>query len=242
MLGARLLDQASLRDPVAAHQRQPASARHPPCYVRSALRAVRSHLAPAFVCALALASCGGGERQDKNEPEGDFKVEVVKASFPSKQELAKSSNLTIVVRNAETSRTVPNVAVTIKGFDARLEDSQAADPARPVFVINGRPKRIGNYPDSKERAPAGGETAYNGTWALGPLKAGKDATFKWNVTAVKPGPYQLTYEVAAGLNGKAKAVTASGRPPRGLLSGTIDDKAPNTRVAEDGHTVVESDR
>ena len=203
---------------------------------------MRSQLAPAFLGALALASCGGGERQDKNEPEGNFEVEVVKASFPTKQELAKRSNLTITVRNVESARTVPNVAVTIKGFDARLEDPQTADPARPVFVINGRPKRIGNYPDSKDQAPNGGETAYNGTWALGPLPPGQKKTFTWNVTAVRPGPYQLTYEVAAGLNGKARAVTAGGRPARGLFTGTVEDKAPDTRVAEDGHTVVESGR
>jgi hypothetical protein len=203
---------------------------------------VRSPLAPAFLCVLALASCGGGERQDKDEPEGDFKVEVVKASFPSNQALAKSSNLTITVKNAETTRTVPNIAVTIKGFDTREENSQDADPSRPVFVINGRPKTIGNYPDSKERAPVGGETAYNGTWALGPLPAGGQKTFKWNVTAVKAGPYQVSYEVAAGLNGKAKAVGVAGRPPKGLFTGVVDGSAPDTRVGADGHTVVEGER
>ena len=29
------------------------------------------------VCLLAFAGCGGGERQDENEPEGNFPVEVV---------------------------------------------------------------------------------------------------------------------------------------------------------------------
>jgi hypothetical protein len=191
---------------------------------------------------LALASCGGGERQDENEDEGDYKVQVVKASFPSKQELAKRSNLTITVRNAEASRTVPNVAVTVKGFDTRVEGSDAADPSRPVFVINGRPKTIGNYPDSKEAAPSGGETAYNGTWALGPLEPGAQKTFKWNVTAVKAGPYQVSYEVAAGLDGKARAVGANGRRPVGLFSGTVNDEPADTRVAEDGRTVVETEK
>jgi hypothetical protein len=171
-----------------------------------------------------------------------LKVDVVNASFPSNQALAKSSSLTITVKNAEATRTVPNIAVTIKGFDTREENSDDADPARPVFVINGRPKTIGNYPDSKERAPSGGETAYNGTWALGPLKSGREKTFKWNVTAVKAGPYHVSYEVAAGLDGKAKAVGTGGRPPKGLFTGVIDDRAPAARVGEDGHTVVEGQR
>ena len=34
-----------------------------------------------------------------------------------------------------------------------------------------------------------GET---GTWALGPLKPGATKTFKWNVTAVRPGRYRIS--------------------------------------------------
>jgi hypothetical protein len=203
---------------------------------------VRSHLAPAFLCALALASCGGGERQDENEEEGDYNVEIVRANFPSNQELAKRSNLTITVRNAEASKTVPNVAVTLKGFDARVEDSDAKDPGRPVFVINGRPKTLGNYPDAKEAAPTGGDTAYTGTWALGALKPGATRTFRWNVTAVQAGPYRVSYVVAAGLDGKARAVGANGRRPVGLFSGMVSDEPADTRVAEDGRTVVEAER
>jgi len=55
---------------------------------------------------------------------------------------------------------------------------------------------------------------------------------------VRPGPYRLSYEVVAGLDGRAEAVAAGRRPLRGLFSGTIDDEPPDTRVAEDGRTVV----
>lgn len=199
----------------------------------------RSHLAPACLCALTLASCGGGERQDDNEPAGDFKVQVIDARFPTDQSLAARSQLKITVRNAERKRTVPNIAVTVRGFDTRVEDPDVSDATRPVFVIDGRPKNIGTYPESKEQAPTGGESAYNGTWALGPLGPGKQRTFRWTVTAVRPGPYRLSYEVVAGLDGRAEAVATGRRPLRGLFSGTIDDEPPDTRVAEDGRTVVE---
>ena len=193
----------------------------------------------ACLCAVTVASCGGGERQDANEPEGRFKVEVTRATFPSSQKLAKRSELVIEVRNRETSRTVPNVAVTLDGFDTKIDNDQVADPSRPVFVINGRPKEIGTFPEAKEQAPEGGETAYVGTWALGKLKPGESKSFRWNVTAVRAGSYRVTYEVAAGLDGKAKAVGVGGIAPKGLFIGTVKDEAPDSRVAADGRTVVE---
>jgi hypothetical protein len=199
-------------------------------------------LALACGCALGLGACGGGERQDENEPEGDYRVKVVNARFPADQKLAKRSNLVIRVRNAETDKTIPNIAVTLKGLDVKLDNPELADPKRPQFVINGVPKDIGTFPESKDAAPKGGETAYVDTWALGPLKPGRQKVFRWNVTAVKPGRYRITYRVSAGLDGKAKAVGVNGRAPAGLFIGTVDDEAPDTRVAEDGKTVVEGTR
>jgi len=199
-------------------------------------------LAFTGLCAIALASCGGGERQDANEPKGKFDVSVVSAKFPQEQKLAKRSELEIVVRNDEPRRTVPNIAVTVKGFDEQRKNPALADPTRPVFVINGVPKEIGTFPESKEAAPEGGETAYVGTWALGPLKAGETKTFRWNVTAVRAGDYELTYEVAAGLDGKAKAVGAGGEAPEGRFAGTISDEAPDSRIADDGRTIIDGTR
>jgi hypothetical protein len=191
--------------------------------------------------ALGLAACGGEERQDENEPEGRFRVDVVDASFPVKQKLAKRSELEITVRNAG-KRSVPNIAVTVNGFDTKLDNPNLADPSRPIFVINGKPKEIGDFAESKDLAPEGGETAYVNTWALGPLEAGQEKTFKWNVTAVRAGSYKITYKVAAGLDGKAKAIDAEGVTPAGTFIGTVDDTPPDTRVAEDGVTVIRGTR
>lgn len=206
------------------------------------MRRRRLHLACASLCAFALGSCGGGERQDANEPKGNFKVEVVSAKFPADQKLAKRSELEIVVRNAEERRAIPNIAVTVLGFDERRKNRELADPTRPVFVINGVPKQIGTFPESKEAAPEGGETAYVGTWALGRLEAGEKKAFRWSVTAVRPGPYELRYEVAAGLDGKAKAVGVAGKAPKGEFAGTITDAAPDSRVADDGRTIIDGTR
>jgi hypothetical protein len=191
--------------------------------------------------AATLAACGSQPRQDENEPKGDFKVEVTRASFPEQQKLAKRSNLEIRIRNAG-NKTIPDLAVTLTGFDRRVNDPDLADPSRPIFVINGRPHSIGGFPEAKEAAPKGGETAYVGTWALGKVKAGDEKTFKWTVTAVKAGPFRIKYVVAAGLDGRARAIAPGGGRPVGSFSGTVSDKPPQSRVADDGKTVINGTR
>ena len=196
----------------------------------------------AAVCLLALAGCGGGERQDKNEASGNFPVEVVKASFPQKQKLAKSSDLVVTVRNAG-QKTIPNIGLTIDGFDERKNNPDLADPHRPVFAINGVQVKIAGFPESKDASPRGCDTAYVNTWACGPLKANQTKTFRWSVTAVRAGDYRIKWRVNAGLDGKAKAVAAGGGPqPTGVFAGTISNKAPTVRVADDGHTIVNGTR
>jgi hypothetical protein len=199
---------------------------------------------PAIVLVglVALAGCGGGERQDANEPEGDFAVEAVSASFPKKQQLAQRSQLEITLRNAG-DETIPNIAVTVKGMNYRSTQEGLADAERPQFVVNGIPKEIGGFPEAKDATPMGCDTAYVDTWACGPLKPGRERTFRWSVTAVKAGPYDITWRASAGLDGKARAVAAGGgEAPRGSFSGTVSDKPPQTRIAEDGKTVVSGTR
>jgi hypothetical protein len=194
-------------------------------YDSPALR--RNGVIAALACSLLVAGCGGGgPRQDADETSGTYKIEVVEAKFPDHQALAKRSTMTITVKNVD-SKTIPNVAVTVKSFDQTKNDPTLADPRRPQFIVN--------------TGPAGGDTAYVGTSALGPLKPGETKTFKWDVTAVVAGKYSLKYAVAAGLNGKAKAILAGGGAPRGVFTGTISNKAPDAKVADDGKTVVTSD-
>jgi hypothetical protein len=191
-----------------------------------------------LVCLIAVVGCGGGERQDENEPEGNFAVEVVSSSFPEKQKLAQSSNLVIKVRNAG-DEVVPNVAVTLEGLDYRSTQPDVANSSRPQFAVNGVPREIAGFPEAKDATPLGCDTAYVDTWACGPLKPGVDRTFVWKVTAVKAGPYKLSWRVAAGLNGKAKAVASGGgAAPSGTFTGTVSNEAPDVRIAEDGKTVV----
>jgi hypothetical protein len=196
----------------------------------------------AAACLFAIAGCGGGERQDENEREGNFPVEVVGATFPVKQKLAKSSDLVVTVRNAGR-KTIPNIAMTVNGFDRRKKDPDLADPTRPVFALNGVQVEIAGFPEAKDASPRGCDTAYVNTWACGPLKPNEQKTFRWSVTAVQAGDFSVNWRVAAGLDGKAKAVAPGGGPaPRGSFSGTISDAAPKVRVADDGKTIVNGTR
>jgi hypothetical protein len=184
---------------------------------------VRIGGALALASALLVSACGGA-RQDANEPSGNFKVQVVKASFPDTQKLAKRSVMEIQVKNVD-SKTIPDISVTVNSFERRENDPQLADTSRPTFIVN--------------TGPEGGETANQNTSALGPLAPGQTKTFKWSVTAVHAGPYKISYEISAGLYGKARAVDSSGKAPHGEFHGTISNTPPNSRVDFDNGTSVE---
>lgn len=213
----------------------------------------------AVAATAALAGCGSGPRQDADEPRGNFPVQIIDATFPSDQRLAKTSNMTIVVRNPGPKR-IPIVSVTVKcrdskggsggsasgeggnsgGFAYRTTQPGVSDPARPRFIVNTIPTRTPRNYDHGRLDPLERSSSYVDTFPLGPLAAGDEVTFRWNVTAVKAGPYRICYHVNAGLDGKAKAVPASsGDPIDGEFVGEVAGKAPRAGIAEDGKTVVE---
>src|SRR3954453_23936711 len=79
----------------------------------------------AFLAVLALAGCGGGARQDADEPSGEFRVEIVGASFPRVQHIAGPVQLKLRVRNAD-QQTLPTVAVTVQTKGRVAADAQVA--------------------------------------------------------------------------------------------------------------------
>jgi hypothetical protein len=176
--------------------------------------------------ALALAGCGGGERQDADEPSGTFQVAVVRASFPTKQHLAQPERFVIAVRNTG-HEAVPNVAVTVSSFAQRSEQPGLADPERAVWIVDS--------------SPSGGDTAYTNTWALGRLAPGQTKRFVWRVTAVKAGTHTVKWQVAAGLNGKAKATLSGNRAPAGSVTVDVSAKPAQAHVDPETGKVVRDD-
>jgi hypothetical protein len=223
-------------------------------------RRAASRSALLLGAALLVAGCGSSTaslpRQDEDEPAGEFPVDVVRATFPEEQKLAQDSRLEIEVKNTG-KETIPNISVTLEGFQRKLRDPNdpsqidpsVADPERPVFVVDKSPVDFqrNRFPvnqslvDREVNPPAGGDTAYVDTYSLGELAAGDTAIFRWDVSAVESGRYELRYEVNAGLDGKADAVDDQGELPHGKFAGVVESTSPEARVAGDGETIVTDD-
>ncbi len=190
--------------------------------------------AACAVAALVASGCGGGsKRQDADEPRGSFRVDVVEASFPSSQQVADRTTMRVRVKNADT-KTVPNVALTVKtrpkmpggtasSFGQSVDDARLADNERPVWIV--------------DKGPDGGATAYTNTWALGAMRPGQTKEFSFRLTAVEPGAYTIDYEVAPGLDGKARL--ASGSKGSGSFRVRISDEPVDARVGEGGEVIRE---
>jgi hypothetical protein len=158
--------------------------------------------APVALALVALAGCGGKD-QSANERAGSYRVDVVRTSFPQEQHLAQQGRFVVVVRNAGR-QAIPNLAVTLQGLTAKATQPDLADRNRPVWVVDD--------------GPAGGTTAYVDTWAVGRVAPGQTRRLVWRVTATTPGAHELRWQVNAGLDGRAQAITAGGDAPEGRVT------------------------
>jgi hypothetical protein len=175
-------------------------------------------------CAALVAGCGGeSQRQDADEPRGTWTVDVLEAEFPRSQRLAQPATLRIRVRNDEDTA-IPNVAVTVDSFSRRSEQPGLADANRPIWVVDD--------------APRGGTTAYTNTWALGRMAPGQTKTFQWRVTPVEAGTHKVSYRVAAGLDGKAKARLDGGNRAEGTFTIRISSEPSQSRVDPETGEVI----
>jgi hypothetical protein len=250
------------------------------------------------LCSAGIAACGGGERQDEDEPEGEFPVQIVNAEFPTKQRLAQTSELMITVSNTG-EETIPDLAITVfttpeessedepqgtstdgtattatedeeeldealdeetgtsteetentgssvgpasGSFSVRSEQPDLAIPSRPVWILEqGYPREAGTEagspPPGELSGSGGADTAQTNTFAFGELEPNASKELVWKVTPVQPGTYTVHYRVAAGLQGKAVAVTSDGSIPEGEFVVVISDTPPQTRVDDSGKVV-----
>ena len=201
------------------------------------------------VVAVLIAGCGGSDpRQDENEEEADYPVEVSVAEFPPKQRLAETTNLELAFRNSG-DETIPDLAVTIYtgdvkadgAFNMRSAQEGLADPNRPVWILeNEYPKTLApgtNIEDIDSAPTAGAETSSTNTYTFGELEPGDEVHTVFRVTPVVAGTFTVHYEVAAGLDGNARAVTNTGEPVEGEFVATITDQPRATKVDEKGNVI-----
>lgn len=234
--------------PGALGEETATSARPPRRPPGSRLR-VASIVAAAALLA-GLGACGDdAPRQDAGEPDEDFEVEVLAASFPAEQRLAETTELTLEVENPGTED-VPNLVVTVRTddgdasgpFSVHSDQAGLSNPSRPAWILeNGFPKRLPPGDQDLDSIPGGGAgAARTETFAFGPLAAGEGAELVWQVTPVQAGEYTVDYRVAAGLSGRAQAVDPAGGPVEGEFEVEISAKVPRLEV-DDAGDVVEGD-
>jgi hypothetical protein len=199
--------------------------------VRGALSSRGVSLATgALSVALLVAGCGEAQR-DASEAKGVYPVEVVRVSFPRRQAVAHDTRMEVVVRNAGAKR-IPNVAVTVDSFYYTSDYPHLAANKRPTWIVNTGPGAVAKPPIETEQInPVGGATtAFENTWALGPLAAGQRARFVWHVTPVKSGRQVVHYAVAPGLDGRAVARAAAGSRSAGRLVAQVAPVPPHMHV------------
>jgi hypothetical protein len=201
--------------------------------VAAGMRDTRGRIAAALLCGLAFAACGE-DRQDADAPSGRFDLDVTDASFPAEQRIAKAATLRLEVENTG-DRAIPNLAVTVEtepgqdgqgpvAFAQSTDDPTLAASARSVWIV--------------DEAPAGGNTAYTNTWAVGPLDEGQSRTVEWKVTAARAGTYTVGWRVAPALEGDVSL--GDGRT-EGEFDVTIADDPVPARVGDDGEVVRDDD-
>ena len=173
-----------------------------------------------------------------NEPSGKFPVDVSAAKFPTDQRLAETSDLQLTIENTGDEQ-IPDLAVTINTGDQVTRPGRS----RSASIRPGSPTRTGRCGSSRaairscaspgetgkqldEGETAGAAAAQTNTFSFGPMAPGDTKDIVWRVTPVIAGTYTIHYELAAGLNGKAEAVTESGGPVQGEFVVTIADKPP----------------
>ena len=184
----------------------------------------------AVLLLVVLAGCGEA-RQDADEPEGEFTLQIVDAKFPAKQTIAQPARMRLTVRNTD-DREIPNLAVTVEtdpgtegkaptAFGQAGTDTRLADANRPVWIV--------------DREPEGGGSAYTNTWAVGRLAAGQTRTVRWRLTAVKAGRYTVAWRLEPSLE-VGDATLGDGRTA-GEFSVTIADAPVPAGVDRDGNVV-----
>ena len=227
-----------------------ATSARPPSRLRGTTARAGSLVAIALLVP-ALSACGkSAQRQDAEEPAGEFPVDVVAAKFPTQQRLAQTSDLRLEVENSG-DEPIPDLAVTIQtgddpasgSFSVRSDQPGLSDPNRPVWILEeGFPKLVTDAESEKDldSAPsAGAAAAQTNTFSFGGVPPGESKDIVWRLTPVIAGTYTVHYELAAGLGGKAKAVTGDGSPVEGEFVVTITDKPPKASVDDSGKVVID---
>lgn len=165
------------------------------------------------VCSVGLAACGGGERQDEDEVEGEFPVEITGAEFPAKQNLAIRTELLLSVENTG-EETIPDLAVTV---------FTVADPDESVDEVDASAAEDADGSADEQATDPEATVSASGepTMAGGPFSV----ISQQQGLAIPSRPVWILEQGFPRLVG-----SEPGPPPPGELSGTGGTKAVQTNT------------
>jgi hypothetical protein len=175
-----------------------------------------------------------------NDEIPDLAITIFTTSNASTEEQGGTSTTGTTSTGTDTS-TVSTVNTGTNGeqlpqaqgsFEVRSQQPGLAIPSRPVWILNeGYPKLAG------QTASAGATAVQTDTFSFGALPPNQTRSMVWNVTPVQAGTFTVHYRVAAGLQGKAQAVTGDGSVPQGEFVVQISSAPPQTEVNSAGRVV-----
>ena len=191
----------------------------------------RQRLAQTSRLTLTLRNTGGEAIPDLAITIGTDRAGEAADEEPGTGDEAEGEDEETTDEDAADAGGAPSPAAS-GSFSVRSRQSGLAIPSRPVWILEeGYPKLAG------EAASAGAEVAQTNTFAFGELEPGDAIDIVWLLTPIQPGAYTVSYQVAAGLHGKAVAVTDDGSVPEGEFVVRISDVPPQTRVNDAGEVV-----
>ena len=193
---------------------------------------------PALLLAGALiGGCGAGAARSSGAASaarsgagGDPSLEIVRASFPAHQAIAKPARLEIEVRN-RSEAPVAALALSVRSFYYRSSYPHLADASRPVWIVDEGPGAKPQLPVESVPfdSPGGDVSANQSVWLTGPLGARQSRTFSWRLTPVRSGAQTIAYSLYAGHPGSS-GLRPEGQALRGSFSVQVAPAPPSRYV------------
>ena len=196
------------------------------------------------LAAVLIAGCGSEPRQDENEEEADYPVEVTVAEFPARQRLAETVDLELAFQNSaqKTSPTSPSPSTRVTRRRTARSTSAPSNRAWPTptapsgssrTTIRRSWRTARARRTSTPRPPPEPSRLRPTPTPSASFRPATTIHTVFRVTPVKGGTYTVHYEVAAGLDGNARATTEDGAPGRGRVRrDDLDQAAAGARDRE----------
>ena len=162
------------------------------------------------LCVAALALAGLRRRAPgcRTRRRASSTSTVTGASFPARQHIARAGDAAARGRQPRRPR---GARPRGDGRDRAAARGRRARRLRPVRPTTRRWPTAARPVWVVDEGPAGGDSAYTNTWAVGPLAEGQTRTVEWKLTAVAGRPLHGRLAARARAGGRRRAARRAAR-------------------------------